>query len=159
MWVDRVLKRSADKAMSDPTLVGPLLGDAVSIPFLGASIAPWREHSPWLVRSGAMSKSPSRDRSNFAGANTDLESFQCLYHSTQLRRVKVSPQLDAPALGQYHRHCAWTFTIRCAAPTSYFDSHQPFAIALDIAGPGSFSLKSSLQRAQRHSVDSAELAS
>jgi hypothetical protein len=40
-----------------------------------------------------------------------------------------------------------------------FDSHQPFAIALDIARRGSFSLKSSLQRAQRHSVDSAELAS
>jgi len=39
MWVARVLKRSADKAKSDPALVGPLLGDAVSIPFLGASIA------------------------------------------------------------------------------------------------------------------------
>jgi hypothetical protein len=50
-------------------------------------------------------------------------------------------------------------TIRYTASTNYFDSHQPFAIALDIARLGSFSLESSLQRAQRHSVDSAELAS
>jgi hypothetical protein len=91
--------------------------------------------------------------------NTNLESFQCLDHPTQLRRVKVPTQLDAPALGQYHRHCAGTFTIRCAAPTDYFDSHQLFAIALDLAWLGSFSLEPSLQRAQRHSVDPAELAS
>jgi hypothetical protein len=79
--------------------------------------------------------------------------------AAQLRRVKVPAQLDAPALGQYHRHCASTFTIRCAAPTDYFDAHQLFAIALDIAGLGSFSPESSLQRAQRHSVDPAKLAS
>jgi hypothetical protein len=41
------------------------------------------------------------------------------------------------ALGQYHRHGASTFTIRirCTAP-DYFDAHQLFAIALDIAGLG-----------------------
>jgi hypothetical protein len=49
--------------------------------------------------------------------------------------------------------------IRSAAPTNYFDSHQPFAIALNIARLGSFSLESSLQRAQPHAVDSAELTS
>src|SRR5207244_8299975 len=76
-----------------------------------------------------------------------------------LRRVKVPAQLDASALGQYYRHSAWRFSIRWAAPTHYFDSHQPFAIALDIAGLCSSSLESSLQRAQRHCVDPAELAS
>jgi hypothetical protein len=71
----------------------------------------------------------------------------------------VPVQLDAPAIGQYHCHCTWTFTIRCAAPTDYFDSHQPFGIALAAAGFYSLSFESSLQRAQRHSVDPAELAS
>jgi hypothetical protein len=89
----------------------------------------------------------------------NLASFQCLYHPTQLCRVKVPAQLDAPALGQYYRHSAWRFSIRWAAPTHYFDSRQPFAIALDIAGLCSSSLESSLQRAQRHCVDPAELAS
>jgi hypothetical protein len=88
-----------------------------------------------------------------------LESFQCLYHSTQLRRVKVPAQLNAPALGQYQHHSEWRFTIRCAGPTNYFDSHQPFAIALHIAGLYWSSLESSLQRAQRHCVHPAELAS
>jgi hypothetical protein len=88
-----------------------------------------------------------------------LESFQCLYHPAQLRRIKIAAQLDTPALDQYHHHCAWTFTIRCAAPTDYFDSHQPFAIALDVAPLYSLSLESSLQRPQRHSVDPAEFAS
>jgi hypothetical protein len=71
----------------------------------------------------------------------------------------VPVQLDAPAIGQYHCHCTWTFTIRCAVPTDYFDSHQPFVIALAAAGFYSLSFESSLQRAQRHSVDPAELAS
>jgi hypothetical protein len=89
----------------------------------------------------------------------ELEPFQCLYHPAQLCWVKIATQLDAPALGQYHHHCAWTFTIRCAAPTDYFDSHQPFAIGLDVARLYSLSLESSLQRAQRHSGDPAERAS
>ena len=54
--------------------------------------------------------------------------------ATQLRRVKVPAQLDASGLGQYHRHSTRRFTIRCAAPADYFDSHQPFAIASDVAG-------------------------
>jgi hypothetical protein len=29
-----------------------------------------------------------------------LEPFQCLYHPTQLRWVKIATQLDAPALGR-----------------------------------------------------------
>jgi hypothetical protein len=91
--------------------------------------------------------------------NTNLESFQGLDHPTQLRRVKVSSQLDAPALSQYHRHCAWNLTIRGAVPSDYFDSHQLFAIALETSGLGSFSPESSLQGAQRHSVDPAKLAS
>jgi hypothetical protein len=52
-----------------------------------------------------------------------------------------------------------TFTIRCGAPTDYFDPHQPFAIGLDVVGLYSLSHESSLQRVQRHSVDPAELAS
>jgi hypothetical protein len=92
--------------------------------------------------------------------NTNLEPFQCLDHPTQLRRVKVPAQLDASALGQYHRHGASTFTIRirCTAP-DYFNADQLFAIALDIAGLGACSPESSLQRAQPHSVEPAELAS
>src|SRR5215467_7620338 len=92
-------------------------------------------------------------------SNTNLESFQCLYDPTQLRRVKIAIQLDAPALGQHHCHYAWRFTIRCALPTDYFDSHQPFAIGLDVAGLYWRSLKSELQALERHSVHPAELAS
>jgi hypothetical protein len=41
-----------------------------------------------------------------------------------MKRPGIIPaQLDAPAPGQHHRHCAWTFTIRCAAPADYFDAH------------------------------------
>jgi hypothetical protein len=46
-----------------------------------------------------------------------------------------------------------------ATATGYFDSDQPFAIVLDVAAFYACSLESSLQRAQRHAVDSAKLAS
>jgi hypothetical protein len=45
-----------------------------------------------------------------------------------------------------------------ATATGYFDSNQPFAIALDVAGSLAFSIESSLQRAQRHAVNPAKLA-
>jgi hypothetical protein len=51
------------------------------------------------------------------------------------------------------------FSIRCADPTDSFDYHKRFAIGLDAAGFYSFSLESSLQRAQHHSVNPTELAS
>jgi hypothetical protein len=79
--------------------------------------------------------------------------LQYLYDPAQLYWVKIAAQLNAPALDQYYRYSAWTFAIRCAAPTDYFDSHQPFAIGLDAAGLYSFSLESALQRLQRHAVD------
>jgi hypothetical protein len=69
-----------------------------------------------------------------------------------------NPSEIQPVLAFGRRHSAWRFTIRSAAPTDYFDSHEPFAIALDGAGLCSFSLESSMQSAQRHSVDPAELA-
>jgi hypothetical protein len=81
----------------------------------------------------------------------------CTFVTSQLCRVKVPAQLDAPP--QYHRHGAWTFTIRCAVPTDYFDAHQLSAITLEIAAFDSFSLEPPLQRAQRHSANPAELAS
>jgi hypothetical protein len=35
-----------------------------------------------------------------------------------LRGIKIAAQLDAPALGQYHHHCAWTFTDKSQHATS-----------------------------------------
>jgi hypothetical protein len=119
------------------------------------------------VRFCVIGEAPALANECEDNAVTKLQNFGASVHgvaeraqrlSKQLCRFKIRAELDAPAIGQYQRHSAWTLVIPCAAPAGYFDSEQPFASRLDIAGFYSLSIESSLQGVQRHSANSAKLA-
>lgn len=79
-------------------------------------------------------------------------------HFRRCKRVNRSTLDNVADWNELVRSAA-TFTIPSGIAPDHFNSHQPSVIGSDIGALFSFSLESTLQRAQRHSAEPAELAS